>query len=55
MAKSETRASLTDLDRFRVMINRKNTGFKVAKLVSKMTKTGKKKPAPKKGGKKGGK
>lgn len=44
---------MTDFERFRVMINRKNAGFKVKKLVSKMVNAGKKKVAPKKGGKKG--
>ena len=42
------RASLTDFDRFSVMINRKNKAFKLKVLTKMMSSTGKK-AAPKKG------
>ena len=64
MAIREKRASLNDLDRFKVMISRKNRSFKVRQLAKKISGGGKapakgkpdqkaaQKPAAKKQGKK---
>eukprot|EP00997_Jenningsia_sp_PLL12_P010113 NODE_7246_length_466_cov_23.992806_g6419_i0.p1 GENE.NODE_7246_length_466_cov_23.992806_g6419_i0~~NODE_7246_length_466_cov_23.992806_g6419_i0.p1 ORF type:complete len:148 (+),score=34.89 NODE_7246_length_466_cov_23.992806_g6419_i0:41-445(+) len=38
MAKKETRSNLNDLDRFKVMINRKNKAYKVRQLAKKALK-----------------